>query len=137
MTPLDCVSCQAIKPCTGCNAQCARFTSPSGSFSDGSGSDQYPHNADCKWIISPPAAEYVTLAFTSFVTEYGYDKVHAYVCADQECASKQELTPAEGLSGALTGLSYASSSGVMLITFSSDSSVNRAGFEASWTSSTV
>ncbi|MCS6904179.1 MAG: CUB domain-containing protein [Bacteroidia bacterium] len=42
------------------------LTAPSGSFSDGSGIEDYRPGTLCKWLIQPPQAEAITLNFSSF-----------------------------------------------------------------------
>jgi hypothetical protein len=47
--------------------------SSSGTIGDGSGVKYYNHNSDCHWLIAPPGAEYISLQFSSFDLEFGYD----------------------------------------------------------------
>jgi hypothetical protein len=42
------------------------LTAPAGSFSDGSGAENYRAGSLCKWLIQPPGAEAITLNFSSF-----------------------------------------------------------------------
>ncbi|MGQ9847354.1 MAG: C10 family peptidase [Bacteroidales bacterium] len=42
------------------------LTSPSGFISDGSGDCNYNDNTNCRWIISPPNAQSLSLTFTKF-----------------------------------------------------------------------
>ncbi|MBK6903901.1 MAG: hypothetical protein IPH04_14155 [Saprospirales bacterium] len=49
---------------------------PSGSFSDGSGGNDYSIHTYCQWLIQPTeATESITLSFSAFDTESGYDYV--------------------------------------------------------------
>jgi hypothetical protein len=120
--------------CTGCGSSCAVFTAASGAFSDGS-PGQYQHKSHCSWIIAPQSAANVTINFTSVNTEPGFDYVWVYMCADINCLSQTRTLLAQ-LSGTQGG-SYTSTTGYMLVTFTSDSGVSDDGFAASWTSQAV
>jgi hypothetical protein len=106
------------------------LTSSTGTFSDGSGSSDYQDDADCKWLIQPGGASTVTLTFSSFSTEEGYDSIKVY---DGSSTSAKLL-------GAYTGSklpSAVSSSGSsMLVHFTSDYMETAAGFEASYKGNT-
>lgn len=54
------------------------LTNASGTFEDGSGTSNYQNNIDCKWLIKPSAATYVTLKFNYLNTEAGKDTVVIY-----------------------------------------------------------
>lgn len=105
-----------------------QLTAPSGSFSDGSGTSDYTNRANCRWLIQPLGATWIRLSFTSFNTESGYDFVRVYDGA----------TTSAPLLGSFSGSSLpqtlTSSGGSMLVVFTSDSSITRAGWEASYTS---
>lgn len=105
-----------------------QLTAPSGTFSDGSGTSDYTNRATCRWLIQPAGATWIRLSFTSFNTESGYDFVRVYDGA----------TMSAPLLGSFSGSSLpsqvTSSGGSMLVVFTSDSSVTRAGWEASYTS---
>ncbi len=113
--------------CTGTTT----LTSPSGIFSDGSASNLYGNNADCKWLIQPPGASSITLSFTSFDTEQNYDGVLVYDGAD---TSATQL-------GTFTGTSappvLTSSGGAMYVWFVSDITIRQNGWDASYNSSTT
>jgi hypothetical protein len=118
----------------GC-AGCQTFTSASGTFSDGSGSDSYRSNANCEWVIAPPGASQITITFTEFSTEDKYDFVKVYQCTSPVCASRELL---ESLSGTYLNTQVATSTtGYMLVAFTSDGGSNSAGFTASWVDSTL
>jgi hypothetical protein len=120
--PLSCNKCQG----------CGLKTAASGTFSDGSGIANYGDFADCKWLISPSGAARITITFTMFQTELGYDFARVYLCADEGCISQQQVAR---LSGSYTAPQVVTvNSGHALVWFSSDSSVSAAGFNASWTS---
>jgi len=104
------------------------LTAPSGTISDGSGVSDYTNRADCRWLIQPPGATWVRLSFTSFTTEANYDFVRVY----------DGTTTSAPLLGSYSGTSLpptlTANSGAMLIVFTSDSSITRAGWEATYTS---
>ncbi|GIV23045.1 MAG: hypothetical protein KatS3mg025_0704 [Bacteroidia bacterium] len=105
-----------------------QLTAPSGSFSDGSGNSDYTNRADCRWLIQPPGATWVRLSFTSFTTEANYDFVRVY---DGPTTSSPLLG---SYSGTTLPPTLTSTGGSMLVVFTSDSSITRAGWEATYTS---
>ena len=103
------------------------LTTPAGSFSDGSGSNNYTNNQKCYWYIAPPCARSVTLNFSSFNTELNYDGVVIY-------DSLTATTPIAAYSGTSLPASVSSSTGVMVVAFISDFSTSLQGFSANYTS---
>lgn len=109
-----------------CNGFTA-LTTPTGSFSDGSGANNYTNNQQCVWYIAPPCATSVTLSFSAFNTELNYDGVAIY-------NSLTATTPIATYSGTSLPSSVTSSTGVMLVAFISDFSTPSQGFTANYTS---
>lgn len=103
------------------------LTTPTGTFSDGSGSNNYTNNQQCFWYIAPPCATSVTLSFTSFNTELNYDGVAIY-------DSLTATTPIATYSGTSLPASITSSTGIMVVAFISDFSTSLQGFSANYTS---
>lgn len=103
------------------------LTTPAGTFSDGSGSNNYTNNQQCYWYIAPPCATSVTLSFNSFNTELNYDGVVIY-------DSLTATTPIATYSGTSLPASVTSSTGVMVVAFISDFSTSLQGFSANYTS---
>ena len=103
------------------------LTTPTGNFSDGSGSNNYTNNQQCLWYIAPPCATSVTLSFTSFNTELNYDGVAIY-------DSLTATTPIASFTGTSLPTSVTSSTGVMIIAFISDFSTTSQGFSANYIS---
>lgn len=110
-------------------------TSDNGTFSDGSGSNNYCNNLDCRWLIQPPQATSVTLNFTAFDLEDAspdgqtiYDAIEVY----------NGTTTAAPLLGRYTGSNLppaiSSTGGSMLVRFISDIEVTKQGFTANYTS---
>lgn len=109
-----------------CNGFTA-LTSPTGSFSDGSGANNYTNNQQCVWYIAPPCATSVTLSFSAFNTELNYDGIAIY-------NSLTATTPIATYTGTSLPSSVTSSTGVMLVAFISDFSTTSQGFTANYTS---
>ncbi|WP_420551991.1 GEVED domain-containing protein [Tenacibaculum aiptasiae] len=113
-------------PCNGG----ATLTSNTGSFNDGSGSQNYGNNKNCTWLIKPANGGKVTLNFSSFNTESGYDFVTVY---DGSSASATQLGK---FSGTSTPNAVTSTGNAMFVKFTSDGSVTSAGWAANYTSAT-
>ncbi|MBU2651583.1 MAG: C10 family peptidase [Bacteroidetes bacterium] len=101
------------------------LTDPSGVFSDGSGPAEYHNGTNCIWVINPSTeSDVLAIEFTSFSTEEGHDwvKIYDYVTQD--------------LLGEFSGDSLPDpifvESNKAFITFSTNSTVTRPGWEASW-----
>ena len=107
------------------------LTAMSGTFSDGSGTSDYGHNSDCKWVIQPSGATSISLNFSSFETEDGYDFVDIY---DGSSTSSPLLA---SYSGQISPASVTSTGGSMLVHFHTDGSVSSTGWTAHYTSSTT
>ena len=101
-------------------------TACNGSLSDGSGDQDYLDDTSYSWTIKPADASRVTLSFDAFNTESGYDFVRIY---DGE-------SPQDELIGQYSGSSLppavTAQSGQMYITFTSDESVRKPGWSASY-----
>jgi hypothetical protein len=109
------------------------YTSSTGTLSDGSGAGTpYDANVYCEYIIVPDCATQITLNFTSFDTEAGYDYVRIYEGID---ASGNLIGT---YSGRLAPFSVSTSegTGAMYIVFSTDEAVEGDGWEAYYTSNT-
>ncbi len=127
----QCALLQASLICTGCRGACLVFSSEwSGSFTDGSGVSNYPNNANCQWMIIKHAGISITITFTQFSTELGFDFVRVFSCSSSSCASPSELA---SLHGSLSvPQRFTSSTGFMLVTFTTDGSITNSGWRASW-----
>jgi hypothetical protein len=106
------------------------LTENSGSFEDGSGTNNYTNNSDCLWLIQPSGASNITLNFSSFNTESNCDFVRIY---DGSSTSDPLLGE---FSGSSIPSSITSTSGNMLVNFITDGSVVSTGWEAYYTSQT-
>lgn len=103
------------------------LTTPTGTFSDGSGAGNYSNNQLCAWYIAPPCATSVTLSFSAFNTELGYDGIIVWDDLNQ---SNMILNT----SGTTIPTSITSNTGTMLVYFVSNSYNVNPGFSASYTS---
>lgn len=88
----------------------------------------YGNSESMSGIISASAP--VTLTFTAFDTESGYDTVTVSSCATTACSTTFRLL--NYYSGSTIPSSVTSSTGIMLIQWYSDDSVTRTGWSASW-----
>jgi cubilin len=104
------------------------LTDNSGTFSDGSGTNNYAHDLDCRWLIQPNDGGLVQLSFSSFDTEFRYDEVRVY---DGTTTSAALLGT---YSGSTLPASVTSTGNAMLVRFTSDATIARGGFSASWAS---
>ncbi len=113
-------------PSLVCNDDTLRETT--GAFSDNSGNSEYLNHADCRKLIQPSGADYITLSFTEFNIESNYDYVRVY---DGPGTSDPLLGIFTGnsLPGVIT-----SSGGSMMIHFTSDYSETRSGWSADYVS---
>eukprot|EP00960_Hanusia_phi_P040099 754248-Hanusia_phi.AAC.2 len=107
-------------------------------MSDGSAlSSLYEDGSDCRWIIQPPGASSITLNFTSFALEAGYDFVTINQCLglaakSLECFGRAELVKLTG-SHRPGSLGLTASSGIVEVLFKTDESVAYPGFTMTWT----
>jgi hypothetical protein len=98
----------------------------SGTITDGSG--DYSPAQDCRWLISSTTT--IRLSFNSFGTEANYDFVTINSCTSSSCGTKTQLAYLSG--SVVPSAEYTSSTGYLQVLFTSDSSDNGAGFEATW-----
>ncbi len=121
---------QTSYPCSGCSsASCGVHTTASGTLSDGP--SNYADNANCKWLIAPPSATKITFTVTEFNLEDSFDLLTLSSCTDASCGSKQQVLRHTGTS---IPPSVTTTTGFLLVEFTTDGSVMRSGFTATWTS---
>jgi hypothetical protein len=118
--------------CTGCQAACGLLIAQNGTLSDGSGSSNYQSNANCEWMIAPPAASIIILSFSEMSTQAGIDVIRVFQCTQISCTQQELLAELSGLYS--TPQTVTATSGYMKVVFTSDGSANYDGFNASWTS---
>ena len=104
-------------------------TDTSGTFYDSGGpSGQYLSGENCTLLIAPSCATTITLAFSEYMTESGFDSLHIY---DGQTTNDPLVLATSGnvIPGSVT-----CSSGYMLVVWHTDGSVVQDGYTASWTS---
>ena len=107
-----------------------RLTTPSGSFEDGSGSNNYSNSLNCSWLIQPTASvRRLAMKFMSFSLESCCDYVTVY---DGTSASGRLLGTFNG--GTTPFDSLIGTSGALFITFTTDGSGTYSGWTANYTS---
>jgi len=102
------------------------LTEPAGTVSDGSGAKKYINGSECYWLIEPAEAGELTLTFTSFDLEYGYDRLKIYDPLQNPPFLLADLT------GRDIPAPVTSPSGAMLLHFSTDDNINANGWEAEY-----
>ncbi|CAG9836717.1 unnamed protein product [Diabrotica balteata] len=114
-----------------CATNCNFYLASSGDVVE---SPYYPHKyaplTNCKWTLEGPQGHNILLQFQEFETEKTFDTVQILAGGRTEDTSINLAT----LSGKqdLTNRSFVSGSNFMIIKFSTDASVERKGFRASW-----
>lgn len=97
---------------------------------DGSGGNDYPNNADCTWVFmaqDPSAATKIT--FTSYDLESGYDYARVFECYSELCtgSNRNEIY---ALDGSGSNFQLYGSTNILMVIFTTDTSVTKAGFSA-------
>ncbi len=100
----------------------AELTDPIGTFDDGSGSFHYSPGATCMFKIIPPNAGDITVQFNYFETESEKDLVKIF----------DGNTALGTFSGSDIPGPFTCTNGSVFITFSSNSTINAAGWEISY-----
>ena len=103
-----------------------RLYTCNGTFTDAGGAGNYPDLTTYLTIIEPIGADSITMSFSNFVTEAGYDSLYIF---DGD-------NPGAPLIGAYTGTqnpgTVVARSGKMALLFTSDCIINGAGWQATW-----
>ncbi len=113
--------------CTGAQV----LTTTAGDLEDGSGTERYGNESHCTWLIQPVNAKDITLTFTAFDTEEGYDYVTVFDGEDENAPILGDY------SGGTLPASVTSSGGDLFIRFTSDDLVRAEGWSASYMSSEI
>jgi Zn-dependent metalloprotease len=104
------------------------LTAQSGTFSDGSTTNQYSNNSNCSWLIQPTNATSIILSFSAFSTESNNDGVIVYDGANNTASVLGQF------SGTTIPASVTSTGGNMYVEFLSNPSVRGQGWTANYTS---
>ncbi len=119
-------------PCTNlpANGQTVTETMCSGNLYDDAGNNaDYSSNYSSYLTIAPTGAQQVSMQFTLFDTEQGYDSLYLY---DGPTSSSPLIGAWSGTALPNGGAIIYSSGGSLTVHFVSDPSVVGAGFEANW-----
>ncbi|KAI8513494.1 hypothetical protein Bbelb_101330 [Branchiostoma belcheri] len=100
-------------------------TGPSGTVSSPNFPSQYPNSQDYRYLITVTPPKVVQLSFTAFNVENNWDFVYLY---DGNTTENQIVR----LTGATMPAPVTSTGNTMLVRFTSDYSVTRQGFQASY-----
>ncbi|XP_078583854.1 enteropeptidase-like [Branchiostoma floridae x Branchiostoma japonicum] len=115
-----------VTPTPGCGGN---LTAPSGGPVT---SPNYPSNygnqLNCEWSITLPEGRIIRLKFDYFNTDNGYDILTIYDGANDSATQLQRLTSSLRVSP------ITSTSNMMFLRFTSDSSITRRGFSFTYTS---
>ncbi len=111
----------------GCSGS-TTLTATNGSFSDGSGVNNYDNNQFCSWLIQPPSGT-ITLNFTAFSTEAGADRVLIFDGTDNTAPQIANY------SGTSIPASVTSTSNALYLEFRTNGSVVDQGWDATYTTS--
>jgi hypothetical protein len=115
------LTCSGDCPCVN------SFHTTSGTFSDGPGN--YDNNVKCVWLITSDAV--ISLSFTFFDLERNWDSVILNRCTSGSCGEFEEVARLSG-SADIANATFKSSTGYLQVVFTSDASITRPGFIASW-----
>ncbi len=99
---------------------------PSGSFSDGSGDENYGGGQDCKWLISVKEGSRIRIGFPEFNTEVQTDKVYIF---DGDGTQARIIGV---FSGGLVPPEVSSTGNKMLVWFVTDNENNYSGWRAEY-----
>ncbi len=111
----------------GCSGA-TTLTATSGSFSDGSMTNNYNNNQFCSWLIQPPSGT-VTLSFSAFSTETNFDRVLVFDGLDNTAMQIGNF------SGTSIPANLTSTSNALYLEFRTNGTVTDLGWDASYTSS--
>lgn len=103
-----------------------RFYTCNGTFNDNGGTGNYLDLHTYLTVIEPLGADSITMQFSSFALEQGYDSLYIY---DGDSTTGTLIGGYTGNNGPGTVIAR---SGKMALLFKSDCSVNEAGWEATW-----
>jgi len=108
------------------------FNEQADTLSDGSGNWNYHDNTICRWWILPEGAASVTLFFTEFETEAGFDLLKIYDLQTQQLLAEYSGTYPGGVPDPVT-----SPSGKMFLTWTTNSMNTAPGWTAYYESNLV
>jgi hypothetical protein len=104
------------------------LTAPSGSFDDGSGTNNYSYNQTCRWVINPPNTASISLSFSDFsIAADDYIKVYDQI-ANVEVAN---------YTGTTAPATQVYNSSKIMVLLKTNSYTNAPGFSCSYNSTAL
>ncbi|MFT6254339.1 MAG: MSHA biogenesis protein MshQ [Granulosicoccus sp.] len=97
-------------------------------YDSGGSASNYSNNENCSFLIQPVDQRDITLSFTAFNYESSFDYIYVYDGTDTSAPLLGSFT------GTIIPSDLTATSGAMYIVHSTDFSVRRSGFSASWES---
>ncbi|XP_062834023.1 adhesion G-protein coupled receptor G6 isoform X2 [Anolis carolinensis] len=120
---LMCVQCSALR-CSDCRMV---LSNPTGIFTSPCFPNDYPNSQACKWTIRAPSGFIIQITFVDFEIEEAPNCIYDFLRLH---TGEKEVT----LCGITArGLSFNSSGNEMIVSFTSDFSIQKRGFNASYT----
>ncbi|XP_063150408.1 adhesion G-protein coupled receptor G6 [Candoia aspera] len=118
-----------VKLVLGCSECRMVLSNPTGIFTSPCFPNNYPNNQACKWTIRAPSGYIIQITFVDFDIEEASGCTYDRVILDTGDKVKKDLYC--GMTA--RGLSFNSSRNEMIVSFISDFSISKAGFNASYT----
>ncbi|XP_029452365.1 adhesion G-protein coupled receptor G6 isoform X3 [Rhinatrema bivittatum] len=114
----------AVWGCSNCKVT---LSNPSGSFSSPCYPNEYPSSQECRWILQAPPGFIIHLTFLDFEIE------EAPNCMYDSLSINNGDNTAKFCGITAKGLSFNSTGNEMIVTFASDFSIQKKGFNATYT----
>nr|XP_056708736.1 adhesion G-protein coupled receptor G6 [Euleptes europaea] len=111
----------------GCSECRMALTHPTGFFSSPCFPSDYPNSQTCKWTIRAPSGFIIQITFVDFEIEEAPNCIYDYLTLD----TGDKKVNFCGVTA--RGLSFNSSGNQMVVSFTSDFSIQKRGFNASYT----
>lgn len=120
-----CVTCVPLSVC-GCGSCRLVLSNPSGTFTSPCYPNDYPNTQSCSWTLRAPAGYIIQITFNDFDIEEAPNCIYDSLSLD----NGESQTKFCGATA--KGLSFNSSVNEMHVSFSSDFSIQKKGFNASY-----
>ena len=104
------------------------MTGTSASFSSPNFPNPYPHNLDCQYRVQVPAGKTIELYILHLELEHTHDHLDIY---DGHSSTSRQIATLTGTTG--TGRKFVTTGNELFVTFKSDGSSTRKGFQAVYT----
>lgn len=104
------------------------MTGTSAIFSSPNFPNAYPHNLDCQYRVQVPAGKTIELYILHLELEHSHDNLVIY---DGHSSTSTQIATLTGTTG--SGRKFVTTGNELFVTFRSDGSVTRKGFQAVYT----